>query len=65
MKEFLLKLFARRDHPYGAATLEFAAALALGRLRLAVSDAQTLRAKTIEMLCDMPSPLLGLVCLVE
>lgn len=65
MKEFLLKLFARRDHPYGAAALEFAAALASGRLRLAVTDAQTLRAKTIEMLGGTPSPLLGLMCLVE
>lgn len=65
MKEFLLKLFARREHAYGAAALEFAAALSSGRLRLAASDVQTLRAKAIEMLASTSSPLLGLMCLVE
>lgn len=65
MKEFLIKLFARRDHPYGAAVLEFAAALASGRLRLATSDHQSLRVKAIEMLASTPSPLLGIMCMVE
>lgn len=34
MKEFLYKVFSRHNHPYGDAALEFAAALALGRLKL-------------------------------
>jgi hypothetical protein len=65
MKEFILKLFARRNHTYGAAALEFAAALASGKLRLAAGDTQTLRARAIEMLPDTPSPLLGLIYLIE
>jgi hypothetical protein len=65
MKEFLLKLFARRDHPYGAAALEFAAALASGRVRLAANDVLELRSKAIETLASWPSPLLGFLCLME
>ncbi|MGR2855455.1 hypothetical protein FY046_05305 [Erwinia sp. 1181_3] len=34
MSEFLLKLFNRHNRPYGYAALEFAAALATGKLRL-------------------------------
>ncbi|WP_323634532.1 hypothetical protein [Pectobacterium polaris] len=34
MSEFLLKVFNRHNHPYGYAALEFAAALATGKLRL-------------------------------
>lgn len=64
MKEFLLKLFSRRDHAYGAAALEFAAALASGRLRLTRNDIQALRAFAIESLAGMPNPLFGIMCMV-
>lgn len=65
MKEFLLKVFLRHDHAYGAAALEFAAALACGRLRLANDDRNELRDKTVQALSSMPSALLGLICLIE
>lgn len=64
MKEFLLKLFARHAHAYGAAALEFAAALASGRLRLTAEDREEVRKKTIQLLAGTPSTLLGLICLV-
>ncbi|WP_137891144.1 hypothetical protein [Ramlibacter sp. 2FC] len=65
MKEFLLKLFTRHGHAYGAAALEFAAALAAGRLRLAANHRQELREKTIQLLAGASSPLLGFICLME
>lgn len=34
MKEFLFKVFTRHKHPFGAAALEFAAALAVGKIKL-------------------------------
>lgn len=34
MKEFLFKVFTRHQHPYGYAALEFAGALAVGKLKL-------------------------------
>lgn len=64
MKEFSLKLFARHQHAYGAASLEFAAALASGRLRLAANDRSEVRQKTVHLLGGAPSALLGLICLV-
>lgn len=65
MKEFLLKVFSRHDHAYGAAALEFAAALACGRLRLANDDRNELRDKTVQALSATPSALLGLICLID
>lgn len=65
MKEFLLKLFERHAHPYGAAALEFAAALASGRLRLLASDQEEVRNKAIAQLKDVESPLFGLICLIK
>lgn len=62
MKEFLLKVFTRHAHPYGAASLEFAAALACGRVKLIASDRDELQKKTIQLLGAAPSALLGLVC---
>ncbi|MES2206708.1 MAG: hypothetical protein V4525_07925 [Pseudomonadota bacterium] len=38
MKEFLIKVFNRHQHPYGAAAIEFAVALATGRLKLKKND---------------------------
>lgn len=34
MSEFLYKVFTRHEHPYGYAALEFAAALAVGKLKI-------------------------------
>lgn len=65
MKEFLLKVFDRRKHPYGGAALEFAAALASGRLRLADADLRSLTDKAIGMLMEEPGPLLGFICMLE
>jgi hypothetical protein len=65
MKEFLGKVFDRYNHAYGAAALEFAAALATGRLRLKQSDQEELIAKAIEQLKSAPSPLLGLLLLAQ
>lgn len=65
MKEFLLKLFARHARPYGGAALEFAAALASGRLRLLASDLEEVRDKAIAQLKEVESPLLGLICLIK
>lgn len=64
MKEFLLKLFARHQHSYGAASLEFAAALACGRLRLVTKDRDEVRETTIGLLAGVPSALLGFICLM-
>jgi hypothetical protein len=64
MKEFLLKVFSRHAHAYGAASLEFAAALACGRLKLATNDRAEVQQKTIQLLAGAPSALLGFVCLI-
>jgi hypothetical protein len=64
MKEFLVKIFARHAHPYGAASLEFAAALATGRLKLKKADAQEVVAGAIRNLQSQPSALLGLLLMV-
>jgi len=64
MKEFLLKVFSRHAHAYGAASLEFAAALACGRLKLATNDRAEVQQKTIQQLAGAPSALLGFVCLI-
>ncbi|MGH8646849.1 MAG: hypothetical protein ACREX4_21285 [Gammaproteobacteria bacterium] len=64
MKEFLLKVFSRHGHAYGAASLEFAAALACGRLKLTTNDRDEVQQKTVQLLSGAPSALLGLVCLI-
>jgi hypothetical protein len=64
MKEFLRKVFSRHAHPYGAAALEFAAALASGRLRLTNKDKDELIRSTLPSLEAAASPLLGLLLLV-
>lgn len=64
MKEFLLKVFSRNAHPYGGASLEFAAALACGRLKLIADDRKELQQKAVEPLSSTPSALLGLICLL-
>ncbi|WP_028359269.1 hypothetical protein [Burkholderia pseudomallei] len=64
MKEFLIKVFARHAHLYGAAALEFAAALATGRLKLKKADAQEVVSVTVENLRAQPSALLGLLLML-
>lgn len=63
MKEFLLKVFSRHAHPYGSAGLEFAAALACGRLKLIANDKKELQEKSIKLLSTEANTLLGLICL--
>ena len=63
MKEFLLKVLSRNVHPYGAASLEFASALACGRLKLIADDRKELQLKAVGLLSSAPSALLGLICL--
>jgi len=65
MKELMLKIFARNTSAYGAASLEFAAAMACGRLKLSRDDRTEVRRKAIELLSGAPSALLGLICLIE
>lgn len=67
MKEFLLKVFARHATTYGAAALEFAAALACGRMKLTPDDMRELKAKSIVSAAPAagaPSALLGLLFLI-
>lgn len=59
MKEFLAKVFARHDLPYGAAALEFAAALADGRIKLKNSDKEQLINGALNNLSSSSSALLG------
>lgn len=64
MKEFLLKVFARHEHPYGAASLEFGAALATGRLRLSADDSSELITRSLQMLATASNALVGFLCLM-
>lgn len=65
MKEFLTKVFDRHNHKYGDAALEFAGALATGRLRLKNDDFDAVTKKAIEELQYQPSPLLGFLLLAR
>lgn len=66
MKELLLKIFERHNHPYGAAALEFAAALATGRMRLKQADTDEVVAKTVDRLKnEAQSVLLGFMLMVK
>lgn len=65
MKEFVHKVLARHGHPYGAAALEFAAALATGRLKLKKADLQEVVNSAIEKLKGEPSALLGFLLMVK
>lgn len=65
MKEFLLKMFKRHKDGYGASALEFAAALALGRLKLKKADVQEILDKSIPSMASEPSALLGFLLMVE
>ena len=60
MKEFLSKVFARSNKEFGDAALEFAAAIAVGSLRLASSDMDLLLRENFER-ATTQSTLLGLL----
>ncbi|MDN4502217.1 hypothetical protein QX776_07370 [Alteromonadaceae bacterium BrNp21-10] len=47
MKEFLYKVFTRHQHPFGYAALEFAGALAVGKLKLKKEHCRELVEKSI------------------
>ncbi|WP_139372412.1 hypothetical protein [Pseudomonas fluorescens] len=59
MGEFLIKVFSRHELPYGAAAVEFAAAMATQRLKLKKNDQEKVVLHAIETLKGKPSALLG------
>lgn len=65
MKELLVKVFARWDKDFGDAALEFAAAIAVGSLRLAKRDMETLLDDALEQHAGKPSELLGMLVLAR
>lgn len=65
MKELLIKVFSRWDKEFGDAALEFAAAIAVGSLRLTERDMTTLLDEALEQHADCPSELLGLLVLAK
>lgn len=65
MKEFLVKVFTRRDSPYGAASIEFAAALATGRLKLKKADQKEVVNHAIKQIKSTSSGLLGFLLMVK
>ena len=65
MKEFLTKVFDRHNHKYGDAALEFAGALATGRLRLKNDDFDTVIKEALGKLKNNASPLLGFLLLAR
>lgn len=60
MRDFLEKVFLNHSSPYGAAALEFAAALASRHLKLTSDDTDALTVSAISQL-DRPSALCGLL----
>jgi len=65
MQEFLTKVFDRHSHTYGDAALEFAAALAIGRLKLKKDDLDDVIKFAIARLKHQASPLLGFLLLAK
>lgn len=65
MKELLVKVFARWDKDFGDAALEFAAAIAVGSLRLAKRDMETLLDDALEQHAGKQSELLGMLVLAK
>lgn len=65
MKEFLSKVFDRHGLPYGAASIEFAAALATGRLKLKEADKKEVLSHAIDRLKLTSSPLLGFLLMAN
>ena len=65
MKELLVKVFVRCDKDFGDAALEFAAAIAVGSLRLAKRDMETLLDDALEQQAGKQSELLGMLVLAK
>ena len=65
MKELLVKVFARWDKNFGDSALEFAAAIAVGSLRLAKRDMETLLDDALKQHAGMQSELLGMLVLAK
>ncbi|MBC3492428.1 hypothetical protein [Pseudomonas taiwanensis] len=65
MKELLVKVFARSDKDFGDAALEFAAAIAVGSLRLAKTDMETLLEDALKQHAGNTSELLGMLVLAK
>ncbi|HBO2549554.1 TPA: hypothetical protein VDV84_002283 [Pseudomonas aeruginosa] len=65
MKELLVKVFARWDKDFGDAALEFAAAIAVGSLRLAKRDMETLLDGALKQHAGKESELLGMLVLAK
>lgn len=65
MRELIAKIFSRWEKAYGDSALEFAAALAVGTLKLTVDDTKTLLDEAIEQRKSEASSLLGLLLLAR
>ena len=65
MKKLLVKVFARWDKNFGDSALEFAAAIAVGSLRLAKRDMETLLDDALKQHAGMQSELLGMLLLAK
>jgi hypothetical protein len=59
MSEFLYKVFTRHEHPYGYAALEFAGALAVGKLKLKKDHCNELIEKTLTKTATIDKTLTG------
>ncbi|WP_102798936.1 hypothetical protein [Bowmanella denitrificans] len=64
MTEFLYKVFTRHKHPFGYAALEFAGALAVGKLKLKKEHSKELIERTIEKIGVESKELTGLLLMV-
>lgn len=64
MKEFLFKVFTRHEYPFGYAALEFAAALAVGKLKLKTAHTKELVEKVVEKISSQNRTLTGLLLMV-
>ena len=60
-----MKVFARSDKDFGDAALEFAAAIAVGSLRLAKTDMETLLDDALKQHAGNTSELLGMLVLAK
>lgn len=65
MTEFISKLFDRNEHSFGYSALEFAAALAIGKLKLKDDHLKDLVSTSIKNLSDKKSVLLGMLMMAS
>lgn len=64
MKEFLYKVFTRHKYPFGYAALEFAGALAVGKLKLKRDHTKELVENAVEQVREESKILTGLLLMV-